>query len=79
MSLHPPGLGIDPRKSVRTSYNPTNHFYVIHVDIDLEVGEKYIISANFTGPLKQDGIGLYLDYYKLNGKTVYVFYIGGSI
>ena len=26
-----------------------------------------------------DGMGLYLDYYKLNGKTVYVFYIGGSI
>ena len=26
-----------------------------------------------------DGTGLYLDYYKLNGKTVYVFYIGGSI
>ena len=26
-----------------------------------------------------DGTGLYLDYYKLNGKTVYVFYIGGSM
>ena len=26
-----------------------------------------------------DGTGLYLDYYKLNGKTVYVFYIGDYI
>ena len=26
-----------------------------------------------------DGMGIYLDYYKLNGKTVYVFYICGYI
>ena len=26
-----------------------------------------------------EGIGLYLDYYKLDGKTVYVLYISGSM
>ena len=45
-------------------------FLVIHLDRELQVGDKYKVAVNFTGPLKDDLHGLYLSSYERGNKTM---------
>ena len=45
-------------------------FLVVHLDREMKVGERYTLSLNFTGPLKDDLHGLYLSSYERGNKTM---------
>ena len=45
-------------------YESLRHFYTIFLDGPLVPGQKYYIRMTFTGPLTQDGIGLYYSFYQ---------------
>lgn len=45
-------------------------FLVVHLDREMKVGERYTLTLNFTGPLKDDLHGLYLSSYERGNKTM---------
>ncbi|XP_071098376.1 aminopeptidase N-like [Haliotis cracherodii] len=58
--------------AVKMAYEELRHFVTLHLDEAMEVGHHYRISMTFTGPLTQDGTGLYLSFYEDNNNKIYL-------
>ena len=52
-----------------TSVDSVREFYIIQVDRPFKVGEQITVSMNFTGPIKNDYMGLYYSQYNESGQV----------
>ncbi|XP_046554047.1 aminopeptidase N-like [Haliotis rubra] len=58
--------------TVDVTYEELRHFLTLHLGEVMEVGHHYWIGITFSGPLTQDGTGLYLSFYEENNEKIYL-------